>query len=245
MNNLTNNRFWVKFWSDKQKPLLVTEKYYFSDILNDLSKKISNRTFVEIGGFPGNYSIYVKKYLDLSPTLIDLYIDDKQIEDRLRVNNLKNGDVKIVKGDIFKKKISNKYGIVFSSGFVEHFKDVVPVVKRHIEICDDHGYVIISVPNFLGLNGLLQKLFDNENLSIHNLKSMDIKYLDSIIKKLKVKNNSISYYGNFGLWLEKLESRNIFLKLIVYFSVFIRPLFRFFGINNKIFSPYVLIVINK
>jgi SAM-dependent methyltransferase len=247
MKSLTDDLFWKNFWKKKTKIHIVGENYYFSKVLKDISAQISaNKSFIEIGGFPGNYSVYAKKYLGFKSTLVDLYIDKKQISETLKANGLDVNSIKTIKGNIFDiGLIKDKYGIVFSSGFIEHFNNIEKVIKRHLDLCADNGYVVISIPNFLGLNGYFQKMFDPGNLSVHNLQSMDRNYLTKILNRMKIKNFSVSYYGHFSLWLERLESRNIILKIIVYLSVLIRPIFAIFGINNKLFSPLVLILIKN
>jgi hypothetical protein len=114
-----------------------------------------------------------------------------------------------------------------------------------MELCVANGFVVIALPNFLGLNGTIQKLFDSDNLSVHNLRSMQISYLRQTLESLNINKYSIEYYGNFGLWLEKIESRSIFLKLLISIAILIRPLLRIMKINNRLFSPYIAIVIKN
>ncbi len=48
-------------------------------------------------------------------------------------------------------RLAGTFDIVISFGFVEHFDDPRPVIKRHIEFCRPGGYVAIVIPNLQGV----------------------------------------------------------------------------------------------
>jgi 2-polyprenyl-3-methyl-5-hydroxy-6-metoxy-1,4-benzoquinol methylase len=64
------------------------------------------------------------------------------------------------------------FDVVYSLGVVEHFQDPKPAVERHIAMAKPGGVVLITVPNYGGLYGRIQRYFDPENLGIHNLHIM-------------------------------------------------------------------------
>jgi hypothetical protein len=89
----------------------------------------------------------------------------------------------------------------------------------------------------LGLNGMIQKRFDKQNLEAHNLKAMDIEYLKEIMQSFSLKKFSVEYIGKPMLWLEpKPENRSnrIWVKLLSY-------LIKLIPIKSKLLSPFIVI----
>ena len=97
--------------------------------------------------------------------------------------------------------------------------------------------MLIVVPNFLGINGLLQRLFDPQNLEIHNLKAMKIESINNCIKNCGLTLIEANYYPSTQIWLENLESRGVFLKIGVrVIGKFMTILGMIFGRRNKLLS---------
>jgi trans-aconitate methyltransferase len=94
-----------------------------------------------------------------------------------KINGLPENAIQCIHTDFFSFTPERRYDIVFSSGFIEHFEDTGDVIKRHVDLLSDDGQLLILIPNFLGLNGMIQRRLDRENLEAHNLKSMEIPYL--------------------------------------------------------------------
>jgi hypothetical protein len=69
--------------------------------------------------------------------------------------------VRLVEGDFFDPALLPRgaFDLVYSGGFVEHFSDDTPM-QRMAELLRTGGLVITTVPNLLGLNGLMQRLVD-------------------------------------------------------------------------------------
>jgi hypothetical protein len=127
--------------------------------------------------------------------------------------------------------------VVFSSGFIEHFEDTEDVIRRHVELLSEQGQLLIIIPNFLGLNGMIQKRFDRENLEAHNLRSMDINYLKQLMLSFNLKDLSVDYLGKPMVWLEpkSLNRRNgRWIKMLSY-AIKLIP------VKNRFFSPFIAI----
>ena len=68
-NLLTDRDFWVKYWESKTDlSVAIPENYLFHQQLSDVVKKDSVKTAIELGGFPGYYAVFLKKYLKLDVT---------------------------------------------------------------------------------------------------------------------------------------------------------------------------------
>src|ERR1700712_2005979 len=108
--NLTDRGFWKSFWESRKNLILYLKPdYVFGDILAGLIKEKGIKNAIELGGFPGYYSIYLKKYQGLDTTLFDYYIHDGLIKELLTKNGLKEGDINIIESDLFNYTPQQKY----------------------------------------------------------------------------------------------------------------------------------------
>lgn len=64
------------------------------------------------------------------------------------------------------------FDIITSFGLIEHFDNPSPVVEKYLELVAAGGTALIVIPDYSGVYGRLQRLFDPENLDIHNLAIM-------------------------------------------------------------------------
>lgn len=148
-----------------------------------------------------------------------------------------------MEADFFSFEPQRNYDIVFSLGFIEHFKDTKDVIRKHYRLLNSHGLLLIILPNLKGLNGAIQYLFDRKNLSIHNLDCMNLSYLKGICKELGLKNVTVEYTRKPMVWL---EPKNTFLNKIgriltkmISYSIKLIP------IKGRFLSPYIVILGEK
>jgi len=117
-------------------------------------------------------------------------------------NEEKEGTITCIEIDFPTFYSEQKYNFVFSPGFIEHFEDTFDVIKRHVDILSPQGTLLIILPNFLGLNGWIQKTFDRKKFDAHNLDFMVIKNLRQIMDQLNLSGATIEYTSKPMLWLE-------------------------------------------
>ena len=72
---------------------------------------------------------------------------------------------------------SNSFDLVYSLGVIEHFNEPTALVRIHVALLKPGGIALITVPNYGGIYGRLQRYFDAENLALHNLNIMTCKAL--------------------------------------------------------------------
>lgn len=233
-NKITDRKFWQDYWKGYQPKLITT--ILFQDIFASFPS--GNQTFIEIGGFPGNFSIYFRKFKKYQVTMLDYFVDYKIISKALRINSLDQKAIKIIEADFLNYQPDNQYDIVFSAGFIEHFDNPEIVVKKHLELLKSGGLLFISLPNFLGLNGFVQKILDKKNLAGHNTEIMKIKKLNTLFSSMDLVNYKISYWGKPSIWLESSSGRSSFLiKTIKVVS----KVLNLFNLKSKFLSPYIVI----
>lgn len=237
--NLTDRKFWEEHWRDCQY-LPIQKKTPFDHFLPNLRNKNS---FIEIGGFPGAYSIYFLKKGFQKVTLLDFYIDAEKISLYEKNNNVKEGSIQCIETDFFNydNPENEKYDLVFSSGFIEHFQDTKDVIYRHVKLMSDDGTLLILIPNFRGLNGWLQKVFDKDNFLVHNLESMKLDKLKDTLKELQLKKISVEYSKKPMLWLEPKNRNKYMCKFVKLLSYFVK----LFPVKGRFLSPFIIIYAEK
>jgi cyclopropane fatty-acyl-phospholipid synthase-like methyltransferase len=113
-------------------------------------------SLIEIGCAPGRWMAYFARQFGFSVNGVE-YVSracemTKENLDTLSVQ------AKIYNEDFFKFK-SERYDVVFSAGFLEHFHQAGAVVSRLAELCGPGGFVITLIPSTEGLNRWISKTF--------------------------------------------------------------------------------------
>jgi SAM-dependent methyltransferase len=241
--NLTDRGFWKSFWESRKNLILYLKPdYVFGDILAGLIKEKGIKNAIELGGFPGYYSVYLKKYQHIDTTLFDYYIHEGLIKDLLTKNGLKDGDINIIEADLFNYTPAEKYDMVLSFGLIEHFSDTASIIKTHLQFLKPGGTLFITLPNFTGINGWVQKNFDKENYDKHYIDCMNPAFLAETCKNLGLKEVESYYHGRFTVWLENKSEQSTFAKSIVK-TIWAagKVVNRIFPVENKTMAPYIVV----
>ena len=246
--SLTDYQFWKNYWLSKENLIFkIPANYPFTKELKQIIQEKSIQNLIEIGGFPGYYSVWAKKELNVHPTLLDFVVLPELVEKLKEANNC-TGNVAIVEKDLFsgENDLNNSFDLAISNGLIEHFEDTKDIIARHIDFLKPDGILFISLPNFKGLNGWFQKTFDPENYNKHYIPCMDIAFLQNTCKELNLENIDVKYTGGFMIWLENESTQAIWVKLFkkacwLPFKLF----FKLVPIETKFFSPYILITAQK
>lgn len=239
-NYLSDRENWQQSWSNFI-PSKIKNKHYIDKYLSRIA--LSNKKFIEIGGFPGTMSAYLFKKYNSKVFFIDFFINDKIVKSVEEINNIELNTIKYLECDFFEFQTKEKFDLVYSHGFIEHFIDIKDVIQRHIDLLDDNGDLIILVPNFKGVNGWIQKKFDRPSYDIHNVKSMDMNYLRPILYDLNLKNIKMEYLNKPMLWLSKQDNfvNSIVRKIVKILSYFVK----LFPFRSKYLSPFIVITAQK
>lgn len=246
-SHLTDRNFWISFWESKKDLIFdIKPDYVFGDLLAELIRKNNIKSAVELGGFPGSYSIYLKKYYDLDTTLFDYFIHPEIIEQLLKKNRLQKGDIQIIEGDLFSYEPEPSFDLVLSLGLIEHFKDMNDIIGRHLKFLKPGGTLFIAIPNFKSINGWVQKQFDKENYDKHNIDCMDPALLLGVAYELGLTNIRSGYYGKFTVWLENKEHQSNLTKAFIN-SIWLagKLVTKILPVESKALSPYIILQANK
>lgn len=140
------SRFIVQFPGRKMLERYYRKAIYFSAIdilLQPLS--FACEDVLELGSGTGQNSLYLtKKYAIRSVTLVDF---SQRVLEKVNEKDFPC-ELKKVKQDLFLFKPEKEYGLVHSTGLVEHFggSERFSVIKKHADCAKKGGYIMIWVP---------------------------------------------------------------------------------------------------
>src|ERR1700712_2078363 len=242
-NELTDKAFWANYWeSKKDLAFEVPPDYTFHKLLRQIVEGNKVGTAIELGGFPGYYAIFLKKYFGVKTTLFDFYVHRPILAEVLQANQLSEKEVEVIEGDLFTYQPEKQYDLVLSCGLIEHFNDTKDIIARHLNFLKPGGTLFITLPNFTGVNGWVQRKFNMSNYEKHNISSMDPKLLSDCCKELGLKNIEAYYYGKFSIWLENRDQQSGLTK------AFLKTLWltgkiatKIIPVESKSLSPYIVL----
>ncbi|CAN5292811.1 hypothetical protein BH09BAC1_BH09BAC1_16290 [soil metagenome] len=247
-DKLTDRDFWLHFW--ETKPGInqrIPEKHLFYPSFDQVLKHYPNiQTAIELGGFPGTYSVYLKKKYNLESAFLDYVVHEKVLETFLHANELKRTDIKALEADLFNHNITEQFDLVYSLGLIEHFLNTKEILQAHLDFVKPNGVLLIIVPNFLGLNGWLQKKVDKEFYDKHYLACMYPGNLIKAAQELGLKDIEANYAGGFGLWMEDEANKPFWVRAAVKPVWFIgKAISKILRKDSKAFSPYTYLIARK
>jgi len=177
-------------------------------ILLPILRTCNARTAVEIGSAPGQNLVKLAKELGVTPFGIEYTEEGARLNRELFVRNGLNPD-NVLCEDFFSPALDSLAGtfdIVTSFGFVEHFDEPVPVIKRHIDFCRVGGYVAISIPNIQGIYYFWNKVFNPRVIETHNTAIMRNGVFFALCEELD--NFEIIFSGSNGAFEYGLLTHN-------------------------------------
>ncbi len=242
-NELTDRNFWANYWESKTDlAFTVPATYLFHQLFKKLLADKPIKTAIELGGFPGYYAIFLKKYFKVEASLFDFYVHQPILNEVLAANQLQPQDIPVIEGDLFQFEPAQQYDLVLSCGLIEHFQDTSDIISRHLPFLKPGGTLLITLPNFTGVNGWVQRTYDPDNYDKHNISSMNPSRLAEYCRQLGLQEVEAFYYGHFSIWLENRNQQsnltNGFLKALwVIGKVFTKVI----PIESRALSPYIVV----
>lgn len=246
-NDLTDKKFWANYWESKQNLAFeVPANYTFHQLFKQVISQHNIQSAIELGGFPGYYAIFLKKYFNLKTTLFDFFIHQPILNEVLAANQLTRQDIGVIEGDLFNYQPQQHYDLVLSCGLIEHFNDTKDIIARHLNFLKPGGTLFITLPNFTGVNGWVQRSFDPDNYSKHNINSMNPELLARVCRELGLKDVKSYYYGKFSVWLENRAQQSAAVKALVKTIWFTGKIAtKIIPVESRRFSPYIVLTATK
>ena len=149
-------------------------------------------------------------------------------------------------GDFLNWKSKNKYDIVTSFGFIEHFKNFDEIIELQCNLVKKGGHILIETPNFKGFSQRWLRYFlDKKNLDRHYIPSMNIEKWEKVLKHNNFEIIEKKYLGNFSIWVENQERNKIQKLTLRALKKFNSFLSKNLPSNHKHFSPYLGVIAVK
>lgn len=197
---LTSQDYWENHWKGYAEADDMGGCELYDDVAPFLPPG-KGRSFFEIGCAPGRILADFCGRLGFTAYGLDYACDPQIMEDKLRKVGVEVG--KIWKGDFFSWEPEERFDVVASFGFIEHFDDAALVVDRHFAMVKPGGTVVIGMPNFAGGQKALHWLFDRKNLNGHNTRIMNVPFLEEGARRNGAQIVQARYTGgHFDFWLD-------------------------------------------
>jgi SAM-dependent methyltransferase len=256
MQELTTKEYWDARWEKVKLPVAVNKsdtRFVTRELIRLFDHHLPHReglSILEIGGAPGKWLAYFKKYFHYDIHALDYSEAGCQ---KIKENfDLLHLNVSIYRKNILTDDLSDvpRCDIVCSFGFIEHFSDLNLIIEKHLDLLKQDGILVLGVPNFLGITERVLQRTAPRMLTTHNLQAMDIKTWKRFEDKYQLKSLFKGYIGGFDLHnCRRCELRTPLNRLIrIFFKTLIRvtrkipPLRK---CNTRYWSPYVLLVYKK
>jgi SAM-dependent methyltransferase len=174
--NLATKDFWEEnYYRGIEIPARPDPDFTFerclARALEELAPVKPGARVLEIGCAPARWLLWYAESFGARVTGLDSSSRGVQLS---RENLAAGGvDGEIVEADFMSEGLSfRNFDLVLSLGVIEHFDDVPHAFARHAAFVAEGGRLVIGMPNFRGLIGLIQKFSDREHLSMHNTDAM-------------------------------------------------------------------------
>jgi SAM-dependent methyltransferase len=211
-------------------------------------------SLLEIGSAPGEYLIRLSQTYGFVPYGMDTSRNgirlNKALFESYGISPEHAIHADLVTGD-FHEKYKSCFDIVISRGFIEHFTDLEEIIDRHVSVLKEGGRLIVSIPNFRGINYYLLWLFHRELIPLHNLNIMNKDAFARLFKRRELVPIYCDYYGTVSLQLVDVKGSR-FPRLLhlahmfqVVLNVACRLLLRDRGAECRWLSPYLLYIGRK
>jgi SAM-dependent methyltransferase len=248
-NKLTNKKYWDEHFGER-KAFFNYEKSNYSKYLHKHIDIDPNKSCIEIGAYPGENLGYIAKHFQYAPTAIDFIDNIFFIDENMKRNGINN--CRIIQTDIFQLELTEKYDIVMSHGFIEHFDNYEDVIRIHIELLKKNGILLITVPYLGGFQGwiretLYSKAHKDKIWKSHNQKIMNLEELRRIIvHEHEMTPLFGSFIRNMDIWFPA-NKETIRMERLWIYKIFRRlaEVIKMTGISNRFISPEILIIAKR
>lgn len=214
--------------------------------------KVAGAKVLEVGSAPGEYLVRLNKTYGYIPYGVEYTINGAELNRQVFASNGLD-PANVIHQDFFSQGFQTQYkerfDVVVSRGFIEHFDDVRDAVAKHFNLLKPGGYLVIDVPNFRGIYYPWVRLFRKKVLEMHNLRIMRKKEFVQVFAGLPLHPLFCGHYGTFSFNLLYAPPRSPlrFVLAVLHLlqrplNVVFRSLFKHGGIESGLTSPFLLFI---
>lgn len=250
---LTEVEFWEEYWAGVTLPSVVDLTFSFERCLaNELKRHLAGCSgeVLEIGCAPGKWLAFLNAELGLIPSGIE-YSEAGMAATSANFSRLGITYNHIWSGDFLAIEPEERFDVVISLGFIEHFSNVDEVVARHLQWLKPGGTLVLEVPNLRGVYRPIQLVLDRSLLDKHNLEIMNLAFFRQLASRFKLTVRHIGYTGSFEPCLPVFPAgapKSIPQRIVLAFLYLLRKMRRFKALdhlNAALISAAILAVYRK
>jgi SAM-dependent methyltransferase len=198
--NIVEKAFWENdyYWSKAKPPCRPDMSFSFD---RSLARALAQHApaergerVLEVGCAPAKWMLFYAERFGARVSGIEY----SEKGARLSRENLTaagvGGEVHV--GDFFEIE-PTAHDLVLSIGFIEHFDEPAHALARHLDFVASGGRLVVVVPNFRGLNGIVQRLARPDYLAIHNTAAMRPSLYRRFSETFGLELQFLGYMGGF------------------------------------------------
>lgn len=250
---ITTKDFWEKYWGEIKLPQKINTNFKNDRVISEtiaeyVPKAKNNEIALEIGCAPGKWLVFLYERLGYRVDGFE-YLDvaAEKTRENLSLCGITTNEYNIITADFLNQTPEEKYDLVTSFGFIEHFENYQDIFSKHLAYTKKDGYVVIGFPSFRGVNYYIQlcidKISGSKIIENHNIKMMDNDLMFKMINQSKNDIVFSNYIGGFEPSLFNIQDiKNTFVRFC--FKVVLK-LLGFNNSNNKFVSSYLLVIVKK
>ncbi|MBM4286565.1 MAG: class I SAM-dependent methyltransferase [Deltaproteobacteria bacterium] len=160
MDPLTNETYWNQKWHDVSTSAtgwirrLFRGRTYIDSCIHKIFLTIlpqgPDYKLIEVGCGGGKWIPYFCQEFGYCVTGIDFSTEGMLLAQKNA--DLANVKATFILANIFDSDLKEKYDIVFSDGFIEHFRDLGATLSKIADLVNPGGLLITTVPNLTGFH---------------------------------------------------------------------------------------------
>lgn len=233
---------WDRLYKTK-KPYGVSKKDQIAKWIVDQLPMTDKARALEVGCFPGRYLPTIGA-MGYQLNGVDMQAGVADIPEWLAEQGYAVGE--FAQADFFAWNPAEKFDLVLSLGFVEHFENWRAVIERHLELVGPNGLILLEAPNFLGrFQNWFHRTFDADNLAMHHVPAMDPFQWAALARQHGFEILFCGFFGRFHLWYGD-ESRSTGKQWALKWLMRSRNILKHvLPTRSRTFSPYAGLVARR
>jgi 2-polyprenyl-3-methyl-5-hydroxy-6-metoxy-1,4-benzoquinol methylase len=242
MTAVVSQEYWDKLYEARGETVYDPDEVLFKDLFARHLRQGGD--CFEVGCYPGNFLIYLGQQFGYTVHGIDATPDvTAGMPARLGKHGVRLGT--FYHGDFLTFEPERTYDLVCSFGFVEHFANFEQVIEKHIRLLSPGGTLVLSCPNFRGLQYFLHRTLDRENLGRHVLRAMNLHAWRRVLQRHGMRVLHQGYYRTADFWVETPPPGAWARGAIAWVYRIARGIDRRVNWPNPLLSPYMISISRK
>lgn len=183
----------------------------WEEIFKQHLPELKGARVLEVGSAPGEFLVQFSQRYECIPYGVEYSEVGVQLNRKMfsthgiDPNNVIHADFF---SDEFHERYRKSFDVVISRGFIEHFTDVEDVIEKHLNLLAEGGYLILSVPNFRGINYALTWILNKKLIPLHNLEIMRKAEFKKLFERADLTQLFCDYLGTFSFTLFYTEKES-------------------------------------